>query len=178
MLLYLFSIGENGTGHYGKEVRQAGVLYMPATYEAVGADPGTSREQIEKEHQKMLRMSGLLLDEEEVLRAMEPTLGGRFIPVSVKKDGTMAAYSSVASEKQFGLLRRHAEKLLLDMGKELLSGELKMNPFKQGADSCEYCEYRAACRFDVASGTGRRYQAIKDAEIWNLLGEEERHVDK
>lgn len=51
-------------------------------------------------------MSGIVLEDTEVIEAMELGTAGRYIPVSLKKDGSYTATSSLITEEQLRLLRR------------------------------------------------------------------------
>ena len=88
MLLYLFAICDENSGKYANSL-PAGILYMP-----VGDryDDETDDASLEKERLKKHRMHGLVLDDEEIVRAMEKGGQGRFIPVKFKKDGTMSVF--------------------------------------------------------------------------------------
>ena len=86
--------------------------------------------------------SGLLLDNDEVLTAMEPSLEGRFIPVSVGKGGKKKG--SLISEEAFASLKEDVVKTVLAACDELRSGKADACPEDKSA--CEYCKMHAVCR--------------------------------
>lgn len=92
MLLYLYSLGENAGKRFGGEVVPAGVLYTPVKRPEKSASMSESSQETSPE-----RPNGILIDDEEVLRAMEKDLSGKYIPVKVKKDGSLYASSSVVT---------------------------------------------------------------------------------
>lgn len=145
MLIYMMTLWQNGASRYG-EVLPAGLLYMPSKTPMIKAEDGLEGAALEKKQMKKMRMNGLLLDDEQVLRAMEPDVKGVFIPASLKKDGTLSATSSVATLAQFGALGRRAQKLLTDMAATLRDGDVDARPFVNDAnDPCSFCDYRAVC---------------------------------
>ena len=93
MLVYLAALVESG-----KEL-PAGILYMPAAEPSVSVERGADEEKIKKEVDKQLRMSGLVLDNNEIIQAMEASARGKFIPASLNKDGTPGRFSSVLGEE-------------------------------------------------------------------------------
>ncbi len=145
MLIYLMTLWKNGGKRYG-DVLPAGILYMPSKAPSIKTDGGMTDSELEREQVKAMRMNGLLLDDEQVLRAMEAEVQGVFIPVKLKKDGTPDRFSSVATLAQFGALGRRAEKLLREMAQTLRAGDVDARPFVTTKnDPCRYCDYRAVC---------------------------------
>ena len=61
MLIYLFSIWKNGKGELA-DCLPAGVLYLPAKDHIISTSREASDEQVEREHQKRYKMSGLVLE--------------------------------------------------------------------------------------------------------------------
>ncbi|MBQ4617540.1 MAG: PD-(D/E)XK nuclease family protein [Clostridia bacterium] len=145
MLIYMMTLWKNGGKRYG-EVLPAGLLYMPSKTPMVKAEEAPTEAAREQQQMKQMRMNGLLLDDEQVLRAMEPGVQGVFIPAKLKKDGSLSKTSSVATLAQFGALGRRAQKLLTDMAKTLRAGDVDTCPFVTSSnDPCRYCDYRAVC---------------------------------
>ena len=71
MLLYLFTLQKEGRAYFSREIEPAGVLYLPARAEILSVERNIPAEKLQGEREKLLRRSGLLLAEPEVLRAME-----------------------------------------------------------------------------------------------------------
>ncbi len=142
MLLYLFSLCENPTKEYSHP-HPAGVLYMPAGVTRFSAQLSTEQLQIEKN--KAMKMQGLVLDDEDVLREMDKDIG-TYIPAKLSKSG-FTHYSSVSSEEGFRLLSRRSKELLAQMATNLHEGNIEARPSE--VDSfCERCDYHAVCGFD------------------------------
>ena len=89
--------------------------------------------------------------------------------------------SSVADLEKFGRLARYTQQKLLEMGRELLAGDVSADPCVQGnLPQCQFCDYRAACRFDESAGDQYRpLKKFKDSEVWDKLeGKDHDQVDK
>lgn len=148
MLLYLFTIWQNGSSRYGPTL-PAGVLYLPAVNPVVKAGRDTDTETVEKLRRQGLKMNGLVLSDPSVIRAMEGEGKGVFIPVTLKANGEPDARSSVASLQELSQLSQHIDALVIQMAGELRSGKISAAPLpKNGRLPCEYCDYRSICRVD------------------------------
>lgn len=186
LIIYLHALREKGLGRYQErlgevldEIVPAGVLYVPARDELPDAERAVTAAELDLLRSKALRRSGLLSDDMDVLEAMEHGLSGtaKFIPVTVKlpKKGeecpTLGSRSSVAGLARFGQLARHTRKKLLEMGRELRRGSCIADPYRQGQkDFCQWCDFRAACRFDESAGDRKRsLRTVKDAEFWEWV---------
>lgn len=144
MLIYLFAICENGAGRYG-DVSPAGVLYLPAKLPFVSINRELSEQALDRERFKVMCTNGLLIDDPDVLRAMEPELAGVFIPVSTTKSGELSKTSSLATLEQFGRIRDRIQKLLTEMAEQLHAGAVNAVPIGGDKDGCEYCDYHDIC---------------------------------
>lgn len=156
MLLYLFSIWNTKSGKYQNSL-PAGILYMPAKQLEAEYARHDKESEIEQKARKKYCMSGLVLEDEDVIEAMEQEVKGIFIPVkklakekkeerggeqvTVKYD----AYSRLASLGELGKLKRYAEKLIGDMALELHRGNIDAVPLSGERTPCGYCPYQTVC---------------------------------
>ena len=142
MLIYLFALCDENAGKYAG-AEPVGVLYMPV---GDGYDDDTSDEALEKERLKKYKMKGLLLDNEDVIRAMEKGGEGTFIPVRFKKDGSMSTKSVVGYE-DFSEIKNTIQKNLSSMVSKLQNGKIAPMPTEaKGYTVCQYCRYAAVCK--------------------------------
>ncbi len=191
LLIYLFALQDSGLDRYKArlteeldEIVPAGVLYVPARDVLPDTDRAATAEALDELRERALRRSGLLTEDMDVLEAMEHGLRGkgRFIPVNVKfpkatkKNPEPAGElqkntSSVADLARFGKLARHTRKRLLEIGQELRKGAVEARPCEHGGIVyCEWCEFRAACRFDEGLGDRAQvFKKLKDDEVWKRL---------
>ena len=173
MLLYLFALQRGGSQRYGMDIVPAGVMYIPARDVLLSARAKISGQQILSEKAKALRRSGLLLDDSAVLQAMERGESPRYIPVSFKK----GVYSgdALASAQRLGELSRHVDSVLRSMASQLHSGSIDASPASrtQQDSACQFCEFKASCRFDSQRDRRRWLSRLKPAQVWEMLDKKE-----
>lgn len=158
MLLYLFSIWKNGKKQgsglsvpVDSEILPAGVLYFSAGVPTVTLDHEIPPEEVESMVSGKLARRGLLLDDPEVLEAMEKGLSGKYLPVKQKKDGTVSG--SLASLEDFKGLLTDMEDTIKRIGKELKSGNAEAMPLcDKKHDGCAFCPMKPVCRKDTRKG--------------------------
>ena len=147
MLLYLFALEREGEKHFGMPVVPAGVLYLPARDVIVSEKRDASAAKIESDIQKELRRSGLVLEDAQVLRAMEHDALEKpvYLPITLKKDGTIT--DGVATAHELGRLGRYTEHLLEQIAGELARGNVDADPaYRTPQDgACRLCAYASAC---------------------------------
>ena len=176
MLLYLFTLQKRGGRHFGYEtIRPAGVLYSPARVSMVRADNDVTDEELAFLRKADTRRSGLVLDDGEVLEAMEPGEEKRFIPVRFKKDGEYTAQTqgNVATLERFGALGRYIGDTLEKLAAELRAGSVAADPWFRSAqdNACAFCDYREACLFDEGRDCWRVRTKLTPAEAWEKIEE-------
>ena len=171
MLLYLFALQRSGAERYGKEIVPAGVLYVPARDALVSARADMTAEEILAEKAKARRRSGLLLDQGDILAAMERGETPQYIPVRLK-DGAYQG-DALASAEQLGALCRHIDATLQELAAQLRGGSVAADPwFRSQTDSaCRYCDYAAACHFDAHEDKIRYINALRPAQVWEALAQ-------
>ena len=170
MLLYLFTLEDAGEAFFGMPVVPSGVLYTPARDDYLRTERGISREKLEKAAQKELRRSGMLLSDPEVLSAMEHEALTEpcYLPISVKKDGSIAG--SIATAAQLGKLGGHVDKLLHEIAREMGQGIIDADPCAKGTKlACENCAFLSACCFDAGQDRPRYVRTTTPEEFWKFL---------
>ncbi len=174
MLLYLFALSREGKGLFGPEdTVPAGVLYVPARTPLVDGERGMSDGEIQKSRDRLLRRQGLVLDDPDVLAAMERPAGEyRFLPIGAGKGGL----DYLVTPEQMDALDEYITRALRAAAGELAAGNIDADPYWQGADKnpCRWCDYRAACHFEEGCGDRRRYRrGVRAAEFWAWLAQRE-----
>lgn len=174
MLLYLFALERNGDAIFSGRRMPGGVEYFPARVPYIPADGPLNPEEAEEERTKNFTRSGLFLEEDRVLRAMEPEALGTRLPVKEKKDGSLAG--SLASSHQFKLLEGFVFHLLADLVEEIATGNVSPNPYSRGSafDACRFCPYGSVCHPEKYAEK-RNFRALKASEFWELVEKEENH---
>ena len=146
MFIYLFALWQNGGEKYG-EFTPAGVLYCPANSPLISVDRGTDNATVEKEIQKKCGMNGIVLDDPEVVIAMDESESGLFVPAKISK-GILKG--SLIDLKQLEKLKEKADSILAEMADSLHSGEISACPAygKSYKKVCEYCDYKSVCSYE------------------------------
>lgn len=170
MLIYLFSIWSDTKGTFKKtlnvdgEIIPTGILYLKAKLDDVKADTDSDPSVIYQLAEKSLKRSGLVINDEEILRLMEKRLSGKYIPVSLKSDGgfTKSSLNNLHTLEEFGALRRSVEDTVTRLAVEMKSGKADCKPLKNKKNNgCKYCPYAAVCRntaaFDTKEDNGKFY---------------------
>ena len=151
------------------------MLYLPARDEILSVERNIPAEKLQGEREKLLRRSGLLLAEPEVLRAMEheSLQEPHYLPLRVSRDGSLSG--SIASAAQLGKLGKYVEKLLHQIAREVRQGNIDADPCCHSEDDsfCQYCDWADACHFqDGRDGDHLHYiLPVKAEEFWKMLEE-------
>ncbi len=174
MLLYLFALSREGERVLGPgEIVPAGVLYVPARTPLVDGERGMTDEEIQKSRDRLLRRQGLVLDDPEVLSAMEHgDKSYRFLPVSTGRGGT----DYLVTPDQMEALDGYITASLRRAAGELAQGNIDADPYWHNADKnpCHWCDYRAACHFEEGCGDLRRFRrGVSAKEFWQWMRERE-----
>ena len=131
----------------------AGALYF-SLLEPKIAQRNISKEEIEEILRKNYRMNGLVLANVNVIKAMDTKLeDGKsdMIPVSLKNGEINGRSSSTVTQEEFENLQKYAVKLIKQISKQILSGNIDLKPYynvKGKATPCSYCAYKSICQFD------------------------------
>ncbi len=173
MLIYLFALEREGKSRYGMDIVPAGVLYSPARDELVTSDRDLTDEELEKARQRLIKYSGLILADPEVLEAMEHGAKKR-LPVTVSSR-TGEVKGALADAQQLGALSRTVDRLIREMAGELRSGAISANPYLKGKldSACAFCKFYDACHFvdGKAGESWRRFSNLKTPELWEKIEE-------
>lgn len=149
MLIYLYAAVKSGK--YGD--KSAGIFYMPS-----------SRDR-ENDAAKR-RMSGMMLADSELVKAMDKT-GGEFVPKLSKTPSDSFVFEG-DFEKIFSLI----ENKLSLAGEKIMNGDIAVDPV-DGLDSpaCKYCDFAAVC--GIGDTKHKKVEKMKNAQV---LEEIERQV--
>ena len=87
----------------------------------------------------------------------EVNTDSNILNVIKKKDGGLSSRSEVLDAEGIEALAEYAMQSLALGVKEILDGNIKSSPLViDGKSSCEYCPYKALCRFDESFGDSSR----------------------
>ncbi len=147
MLIYLFAIWENGREYY-KNPTPAGVLYFQAKNKRVSnknITRNSTADDSDLSSLKELRMHGMVLNNVDVVNAMEKGCEGVFIPAQYDKTGALSG--NVISLKSLSNLKNKVNERIKNMATQLQMGNISAMPIKDG---CALCSYKDVCKREEA----------------------------
>lgn len=168
----------------GKEVEPAGIFYYQVKDPMTEGDIQEEEKKIRDKILKELRMNGLVRQEDEVIHLLDQTLDpvmhptSSVIPISYNKNGSLSRYSKAVSGEQFQVLRAYADRKVREIGREILDGEIRIEPYLLGnKDACSYCIYHSVCGFDERI-PGFTHRQLKDLDTKNCLDEMKKRMQE
>lgn len=156
LLLYLFSICSCPDCDFRREIAPDGEELVPAGAVYFSARPGEASSGVPVDKngareivEKAISRTGIVLSDEHIIRAMEPSGEGKYVPASFKVDGTLSKRSSVASREEMDEIRDALCAAIGETGARMKSGDCSASPEDHdGRSPCEYCKMRPVCRRD------------------------------
>ena len=152
-----------------EDVMPAGVLYFNLIDPSVKIANHMDETKIQEEIRKQFKMKGLILADVNIVKMMDKKLekgNSDVIPAYIDKDGNVANRASTITREQFENLQKYTNKIIKQIGNEILSGDIKIKPYykiKQGQTPCEYCKYKSICNFNTGVFK-KEYNYIGNAE--------------
>ncbi|MCL2107062.1 MAG: PD-(D/E)XK nuclease family protein, partial [Oscillospiraceae bacterium] len=143
MLVYLFSVWESGSPAFAGAL-PAGILYEYVS-DPVLADKSREADNIAAKKQQNNCADGMLLEDADVLYAMEEGASGIYLPAWIEKDAIEGKMISLGA---LGQLKGVVDGLLRDMAHQLQAGKIPARPYqKEGSDepACKFCDYQSVC---------------------------------
>ena len=170
----LLGIGE-------QKIKAAGAYYFHVHNPLI--DP---KETQEEERLKAFKYNGLFVDDQTAFelydQSIEPSKHSVLFPLRKNKEEVITKSKKndarFYTEEEIDWLRKHNEKNLVHGGQQILSGEVKLNPYYKVKDkkrACELCPFRSVCHFDVMLKENQyhRIEKLEKQEIMKRIGGEE-----
>lgn len=148
LLIYLFALCNSEKADFkeriapgGRALLPAGAMYFSAPPDSAKSDCYTDPECGTDIAKKNVLRSGIFLDDEKVLRAMDSGLSGKFIPKY------KAGAPSFAKLERFGTLSGEIESIVVSIADSIKGGDCGSIPAETGQNgTCEYCKMKPICR--------------------------------
>jgi ATP-dependent helicase/nuclease subunit B len=171
MLLYLFALEDNGDKILGPNPVPAGVQYFPARVDVVKSDGRVTQEEAAVLRQSEWKRRGLLLSDDDVLRAMEPEGAPQRLCCKWNKNGELSG--DVSDRGQLKLLKDYVFRILGRMVDDIAGGNVQPNPYTRGTshNACTYCPFSAVCCKQEVEGR-RNFKAMSAQWFWEEIGKE------
>ena len=174
-----------------KKVYPAGMLYYNIDNPIIEVDSKDS--DVKEEYLKALCPNGLITAKDTILNALDIEIENReniayssaVIPVTVNKNGSLSEKSSCVTTENFENLLSYVHDEVRELGKQILDGYIKANPYVKTKTNgavdvstapCVYCAYKSICGFD-RSIAGYKYRELPNfdkKEAWNKINKERR----
>ena len=174
LITYLDSMTEK------EEAEPAAMLYFGLIDPVIKSSKNKSDDEIKEDLKKKFRMNGMVLADIDIIKKMDKTLekgSSNNIPVYLDKDGNISkSRSNTVTKDEFTRLQKTAEKVIKQIAKEILDGNIDIKPAyykKNKIDTCKYCEYKSICGFNPKVHEYLYIENKSKQEILELINEEE-----
>ncbi|MDR1439785.1 MAG: PD-(D/E)XK nuclease family protein [Clostridiales bacterium] len=134
-------------------------------------DPG-----VESDLLRMMDMNGFVIGDEDTYRqTCERDIQSASMVVrgvSVKKDGTFSKRVLAPSADEFALIMATVKGHIKALCERLRAGDFSVSPYKKkNRSACDYCQYRSACRIELAApgAAYRRIEQISDGAALSAM---------
>ncbi len=195
MFLYLLCLQQDNSETF-HAAQGAGALYMPASEMSLSLDRYATEYDQEAVTQNHFQMHGVILNDERVIKAMEPDLKGTYTPVSVKKKAfdkdnqlredtfiehqaneeffLSSSLESLLTNTQMNTLFEEIKYSISQMVEELYQGNIEAKPLSGNhVDGCAYCGFKNICGFEQDDPVND-YIELNKKEIFDYL-EDKKH---
>ncbi|MEG0553653.1 MAG: PD-(D/E)XK nuclease family protein, partial [Carnobacterium sp.] len=179
MITYLDTALLNAAELIGHPAKPAGAFYVHVKNPFIKNTQIKNEEALATEFLKEFKLDGLLLEEEELLLALdhtiEPTATSLVYPFKQLKNESLKSSKFVTLE-EMAALRMHNQKLILDAGNAITEGVTTLRPFyeKRQHISTVSGEFKAVSQFDymLPENNYRREEKLTREDILKLILEE------
>ncbi len=128
--------------------------------------------QAKREIENKMRLDGLVLADDDIISLMDNTgfTKSEILPVEYLKSGGYSAYSKVATIDEFDRIFAHTKAQLKKIGENILNGKIDISPCSySGKAPCDYCRYKAVCRFNAKEESPTVLNKMKNDEVHDAL---------
>ena len=125
----------------------AGVVYLSSNIPTVELENYADAADVLKRAEQAFDRSGLLTDDEDILKAMNDSLSPDFLAgVKQDKKGALTGKALTSAEK-FAELRSEIEQTIISIATEMKSGKADAKPLTyKGSSPCDWCEMKPVCK--------------------------------
>lgn len=148
MLIYLFSLCSEASRLGGVDAPlPAGVVYLSSNIPYVELEDYTDSDEVLANAAKGFSRSGLLLDDIDILEAMNDELSPDFLAGVKKNKKDQLTGKALTSSDGFTHLREEIEQIIVSIAEEMKSGKADAEPLIYDKKSpCDWCEMKPVCR--------------------------------
>ena len=176
MITYLDTVLSNAEEIFNEPAKGIGAFYSRVHHPFI--DLQTLKKQtLEQELLKQYKFDGLIIDQNEILEAVDTELEighSPIYPIQLLKSGNFK-HDKILTEDEFKLLIDYNREMILDAGNRILAGENKLAPFDEGGlyTPSVRGSYQAISQFDALLPENNYQDMLKltKDEFFSLLNE-------
>lgn len=180
MITYLDTALQNAVGLIGHEAKPAGAFYLHVSNPFMKKGTFLDEDAYINELLKSYKMDGLLLEDEDMLLSLDPTIeptkASLVYPFNQLKSEALKSNKFVTLDEMTAL-RQHNQKLIVDAGNKIVEGVNTLNPFYEKRQFIPTVNgpLRAVSQFDamLPENNYRRMESLKREDILKKMQEEE-----
>ncbi len=143
MLIYLLALTDSD-----KHTVPAAVLYAHFKEAKVALTPPLPGEEAKtyEERLKAFKPDGMMIDDDNVMKAFNTENGGAFMPVRLNKDGSVSKTGSQPVEQSFlEAAEEFARRKIISMAEKLSKGCVPAEPVMSSYNPCTNCDHYDIC---------------------------------
>lgn len=155
LLLYLFTLCRNTDSAFGHSIGlkegqtpiPAGIVYLSANIPVIQIETYNNDEEVLAQASKAFKRSGLLLNDETILSAMNSEFSPDFLAgIKKNKDGLLVG-RALTDRTSFQQIYQQIEAVIKTILTELRGGNANASPLSGTSnDPCSYCKMKPICR--------------------------------
>ena len=160
-----------------EELLPSGALYFNLIEPIIKANRNISTEELEEKIKSEFKMKGLILADINIVKMMDKTIekgSSNIVPAYIDSKGNLSTNKpNMLTKEEFTILQKNIYKTIKDISKEILSGEIKLEPYYNGVKKkipCEYCKYHSICGF-TPGFCDNQYRYIKNKTKDEIINE-------
>ncbi|MBQ4109407.1 MAG: PD-(D/E)XK nuclease family protein [Clostridia bacterium] len=162
-----------------ENVKPGAMLYLTLDEPLIKLNNPAGDDKVEFEIKKELKMSGVILDNEELICNMDSDYEEKHSSDIIsgvrilKKTGNYES-ENVLSEEEFLAILEHTKKTVENLSKGIFDGDFGIYPLKNGDKTgCDYCPYGSVCGFDNTTCKFDVPDKLKKVEIMERVIDEQ-----
>lgn len=161
LILYLDEFLEKGSNILNNTLLPGGMFYFKIDDPLINIDTYLSNDEIEYNILKTFNISGLILNETNVITALDKEADIDKDKISISKIRGIKSSSEITDLEHFNNLRNYVKLIVSDIGNEMIHGNIKIEPFKKkNKTGCDYCMYKSICGFEIIDKENK-YRILK-----------------
>jgi ATP-dependent helicase/nuclease subunit B len=125
-------------------------------------------ENIQSAINKSFKLNGLLLDDTDVIAAMDHNSDGKNSEII-----TTSRSEFKLTQAQFEDIINYVRKIVIREVRSIYQGDIRIRPFKKGtSNACQFCDYKGICQFDdeiIQAGYEVLMSSLKKDTFFQLI---------